>query len=250
MMVCNDCSQKDYEEARPWLSDPRITYLKTERNSGPNVARNLAIEAAFAQGADYLVMLDDEEELDPRCLEVAAEKIGQHPDVGWFLSNTFGDRKPSTRRIVREGYYDWIDDYSYAKTLHGDKTHVIATRVLREIRFDGRYRYNDLWPFYLSLAARTKIWGYPYDSKKIEYTDGGITKTTSRYPRTWLEVYSRFGRHAYAIKIRPTKFKAYISLIAQLAKTPKRAAYLLTGRVKPYPQPPVVNSRPSSPQSN
>jgi hypothetical protein len=100
MMACNDCSKLDYEKAGPWLSDPRITYLETRQNSGPSVARNPAIQAAFDQRADCLVMLGDEEEFDPRCLEVAAEKISQRPDVGWFLSNTLGDEKASTRPIL------------------------------------------------------------------------------------------------------------------------------------------------------
>lgn len=222
LFICNDGSTEDYSEVMPWLQDSRIVMLHAGSNGGCNRARNLAIDAAMAAGVDYITLLDDEERLDPACLEVALQKIEAHPEVGWFISNNSGERKSSTRDIVEERCYDWIDDYVYGKALRGDKTHVIAARVLREIRFDGRFRASNMWPFFLRLAARTHIWGYTYPSKVMRYLDGGITKSNSRYPRTWLEIWSRFARHAFAIRLRPAKFKAYRGLLMEFFKTPRR----------------------------
>jgi glycosyltransferase involved in cell wall biosynthesis len=228
LIISNDCSTVDYRAVAPWLSDPRIHYIVRDTNGGCNAARNTAIDAAMNLDADYLALMGDDETLDPQCIETAVGVIGQHPDIGWFMSNTAGATKPSSHRITREGVYDWLDDYVYGKALRGDKTHIISTRALGGIRFDGRYRASNMWPFHMRLAQRTKIYAYTYPSKNIDYLSDGITKNASRYPRSWREIYSRFARHALAIRIRPWKLKAYKYLLLELLKTPKRAVLLMT----------------------
>jgi len=227
LIISDDCSTVDYSGIEPWLEDARIHYIKRAVNGGCNAARNTAIDAAIQLGADYIASMDDEEQLDPHCLEKAIEAIRQNPGIGWFVSNTTGDAKSATRQIVRDGVYDWIDDYMYGKALRGDKMHVISVGTLGDIRFDGRYRASNMWPFYLRLASKTKIYGYIYPSKHIQYLDAGITKTTARHPRTWRELYSRFAKHAYAIRIRPAKLQAYKYFLLELAKSPKRVILLL-----------------------
>lgn len=222
LVICDDGSSADYEEVKSKLIDPRIRFLRNPKNGGCNQARNIAIDEAIRLGADYMVLLDDKDKLDPRCLEVALDQIKNHPEFNWFISNTFGDQKPSSRPITEHTSRDWIDDYCYGKALRGDKTHVISLTVLNDIRFDGRYRVSNMWPFYMPLSAKTRIWTYPYPSKKIHYLPGGITKTNSRYPKTWIGIYSRFARHAFAIKLRPAKLAAYKYLALELIKTPKR----------------------------
>ena len=227
LVVCDDGSSADYGAVKTKFQNPKIHFLRNPCNGGCNQARNLAINEAIRLGASHLVLLDDKDILAPDSLEQAKLQILAHPDYGWFISNTFGDSKPSSRPILQEQPCDWIDDYCYGKTLRGDKTHVIALSLLREdIRFDGRYRTSNMWPFYMSLSTRTKIWTYPYASKKIHYLAGGITKTSSRYPKNWRELYSRFARHAYAIRLRPGKLSAYKHLFLELLKTPKRIVYL------------------------
>ena len=228
LIVVNDASSVDYAPVLPKLcADNRIVYIVREKNGGCNAARNTAIDEAVRRKLDYVVFVDDEEKIHPRCLEVACEKINARPEMGWYVSNTSGETKQSSRKISREGYYDWIDDYTYGKALRGDKTHVVSLATLGSIRFDGRYRASNMWPFHLRLAQKTRIWGYPFPSKEIQYLEGGITKTTNRYPRTWLELSSRFRKHACAIRVRPLKVAAYKYLLLELLKTPKRAGILL-----------------------
>jgi glycosyltransferase involved in cell wall biosynthesis len=233
--VCNDGSSADYSAAENGIDDPRFFYTRTPGNHGCNYARNIAIERAIANQCDFITFMDDEEKLAPRCLEVAMEKIKAHPDVGWFISNTFGESKPSSRDIVEEGHYSWIDDYLYGKRLRGDKTHVISVKAMGDLRLDGRFRISNTWRFRLRMNQRSAIWAYPFPSKWIQYSEGGITKTPSNIPRTWPEVHSRYVRHWIAITIRPGKLAAYKYLALELLKTPRRAWYVLTGKGKRKP---------------
>ncbi|GAA5130500.1 glycosyltransferase family 2 protein [Luteolibacter yonseiensis] len=233
LVIVNDASATSYVDAVTRLEDPRIVYLEREQNGGCNAARNTGIDELMRRGVDYLLSSGDDEELDPRCLEVAAQKIREHPEYDWFMSNTYGDEKPSSRRIKEEGPYDWFDDYLYGKTLRGDKTHVIRATTLGTIRYDGRYRSSNMWPLFIPLAAKARLWAYPFPSKKISYLADGITKNSSRYPKTMLEVYSRVAKHAFAITHRPLKLQAYKYLLVELLKTPKRIWILRRMKSRP-----------------
>ena len=226
LFICDDASVADYSSVKPMMDDERIVFIRRSQNGGCNAARNTGIDAAVKSGVDFIITSGDDEEFDPMALEMALAVIKEHPDCGWFVSNTTGDEKASTKKIVTEGYRDWLDHYVYGTGLRGDKTHVISTKALGNGRYDGRYRSSNMWPFFIPLSARTRLWAYPYPSKVIRYLEDGITKNSSRYPRTWLEVYSRFAKHACAIRFRPTKLAAYKYLALELFKTPKRILYL------------------------
>lgn len=221
-VIANDHSSRDYSEVESKYNDDRIYFMYRDINGGCNAARNTAIDKAIELNADYITLLDDEESFDPRCFEEAIEKIRSHPNHGWFISNNYGDQKKSASQITSESEMDWIDDYVYSRRLKGDKTHFISCKILGDIRFDGRFRSSNMWPFFVPLALRTKIYAYPYPSKRIQYLQDGITRNSSRYPKTLLEVYSRFGEHWFIVKSKPFKLKAYKYLLLEILKTPKR----------------------------
>lgn len=232
MLVCDDASTADYASVAPFLADTRIVMTRAAENGGPNRARNIAIDRAVQEGCDYIVFMDDEDRLEPQALEVAAAKVAAHPEAGWLISNTCGDRKAGQREIEREGRVDWFADYVYGRTLRGDKTHVISLNKLREIRFDGNLRV-ETWHFFQPLAARTQPWAYPFPSRRIRYLDDGITRTHSRHPRSWREIRSRYARHLQAIRLRPGLADAYRYLVVELLKTPGRLLRLLASKPTP-----------------
>jgi glycosyltransferase involved in cell wall biosynthesis len=58
--------------------DPRIRVTFLSENLGIGMASNRALEMA---AGEYVAFLDDDDELDPRCLEEVARYIDLHPDV-------------------------------------------------------------------------------------------------------------------------------------------------------------------------
>jgi hypothetical protein len=89
-----------------------------------------------------------------------------------------------------------------------------------------------MWPFYLPHAQRTKILAYPFRSRGKRYVEGGITKSKIKHPRTLEEITSRFARHAFVIKHRPTTWKAYKYFFLELIKSPKRLIVYLQHKKK------------------
>lgn len=232
MLICDDASTADYGPVAPFLADPRVVMSRAAENGGPNRARNTAIDRAVAEGCDYIVFMDDEDRLEPRALDVAAAQIAGHPEAGWLISNTCGDRKAGQRDIAQEGRVDWFADYVYGRKLRGDKTHVVSLNILGDIRFDSRLRV-ETWHFFQPLAARTQPWAYPFPSRRIRYLDDGITRTNPRHPRNWPEVWSRCARHLQAVRLCPGLPAAYRYLVLELLKTPGRLLRLAASKRTP-----------------
>ena len=220
-VVVNDASIADYSfvEER-FAEDSRILFVRNEKNSGANASVNRGFDELEKHGVDYVTFLDDDDELAADYFSVALNKAAEKPEYGWYMSNNYGERKDSTRDIFEEGEFDWIDDYIYGK-IRGDKAHLIASEVLAGVRMDTRFRASHRWPFYIDLGEKTRILAFPHDSIKKAYLEGGITRK-KKSPKNWLEVYDKFHRHWYVIKLRPTTWPAYKYLALELLKTPGR----------------------------
>jgi glycosyltransferase involved in cell wall biosynthesis len=238
-IVVNDASDVDYTPTeRAFQNDARIQFHHKSKNGGVNETCNVGLDLAVQRDVDYIAILDDDDHFAPDYFEVAARVIRKRPGYGWFMSNNFGDSKQSSHDITTEGEIDYIDDYIYRK-FRGDKGRLIARDVLKDIRFDDRFRASHRWPFFVEVGERTRIWAFPHNSISKRYLDDGITKDQSKkHPRNALEVRYRFAKHWYVIKKRPWKLIAYKYFLMELFKTPKRLVRLWLDSVRsPAPTP-------------
>lgn len=107
ILVDDGSSDQSAEKCMRWTeSDPRFVLL-TQENSGPNVARNLAL--THAKG-DFVIFLDADDKLDSQALQVIAESGMQlNPDMihyGFdFFDTTTGKirKRSSFRNKILEG---------------------------------------------------------------------------------------------------------------------------------------------------
>jgi len=123
-----------------------IRYLRLKQNSGPQVARNKGIE--MAEG-DWIVMLDDDDELLPDTLENAIHKIRsleRHEHFPVFFFATTNGRIPTP--------FAWISTEDFLnRTLKGDFTPVIQRKVFSEKGF----AYRD-YPEILGVGCELLTW--------------------------------------------------------------------------------------------
>ena len=222
--VVDDASEKDYSTVRErFAEDERIRFYRLEHNGGVNAARNRALDEAQSAGVPYIALLDDDDAFTPDYLETVHEVARQHPEYGWFWSNTYGDTKPSSREITAVREYDFVDDYIYGK-FRGDKTLMLSSATIGNTRFQSKKRNVD-WHFFINISKRSKILAFPHKSKRIAYQDGGITKT-KKYPVNVYEVVYRFSKHWHVVRCRPLKLPAYRYMAYELIKTPRRLLQL------------------------
>ena len=83
IIVVDDGSKDDTPESLASFGDA-ITVIRKE-NAGLSAARNTGIAAAKTE---WVAFLDDDDEFIPERLEIAAEGIAAHPEIGVHLVNT------------------------------------------------------------------------------------------------------------------------------------------------------------------
>lgn len=127
VVVVNDCSTDASEEtAERWLREHRarfgsVALLRNSRNSGLAMSRNAGIDYA---GAEFVMLLDADNLLLPRCLEECAARLDEGTQAFVFPRiEVFGD---SGRDAVSRGdwnpaqlrYANYIDAMSMIKKAH------------------------------------------------------------------------------------------------------------------------------------
>ena len=79
IIVVDDCSTDEGPDRVREFHDPRIRLIRTERNSGPGLARDLGIKAS---ASDLIAFLDADDEWKPRFLQSCVRFLETHPDAG------------------------------------------------------------------------------------------------------------------------------------------------------------------------
>ena len=77
VIVVDDASGDGTAEAVEAIGDDRVIVLRRQMNQGPCAARNRGIHEAKA---DFIALLDSDDELLPRSLELRLRCLEQHPD--------------------------------------------------------------------------------------------------------------------------------------------------------------------------
>lgn len=236
-IVVDDASTEDYATVeRAFRDDARIHFAHRRVNGGANKACNTGLDiAAQRNDIDYIAIMDDEDRFEPDYLATASQVILAHPGYRWFMSNNVGEQKPSSRTVTDEGELDFIDDVIYRK-FRGDKGRLIAADLLKTLRMDERFRGAHRWPFFIELAAQTKIWAFPHASIRKRYLDSGITRTfKSQTPKQLADISYPVYKHWCVIRKRPGTLRAYRYLLLEIIKTPRRFVRLCVGRLSALP---------------
>ncbi len=94
MIIVDDCPEKPAEEVVRQYADPRIIYIKHEKNSGGAAARNTAMARATGQ---YFAFIDDDDEWYPDALETLCGALAGTPDTVGFCFASIEQKYPDGR---------------------------------------------------------------------------------------------------------------------------------------------------------
>jgi glycogen synthase len=120
-------------------------------NSGLPTARNRGAQEALCQGADGLVFLDADDELDPTYLRKATEVLNRHPEAGAVTAWTHSVGMMNTWWIPFHGQFPYL----LAECMSTPPAMVRAS-VFQDIGGfspELRYSYED-WDFWVSVCER------------------------------------------------------------------------------------------------
>ena len=140
--------------------DPRIRYIRLDRNSGVSAARNRGFEEVRGE---FIQLLDADDVIAPGKLAAQVSWLDQHDEVGVLYSNYFAfTGNPS---FDREGEYradeclNGSGDMIVSRLLRGNifrlNTVLFRKHILHEVvGFRAGFRYVEDWDFWLRIAAK------------------------------------------------------------------------------------------------
>ena len=148
-IIVDDCSTDGSFEYIKELTkcDDRITVLRTEKNSGTAVARNIGLKHAKGK---YITFLDSDDELDPNYLECQLEFIKEH---GPLISAGY-------RRKAKHTCTDFFvpDEVDYKKALKGNPLSCLTTMydrdVIGEVFFPENIDRPEDYVFWLNILKK------------------------------------------------------------------------------------------------
>lgn len=146
LIVIDDCSTDDTQRVAAGFIDPRIQYIRMEKNGGVLRARNRGFDLAKGE---YVAILDDDDELLPDALaRVVAEfsnPANQGVDILWFdCVDAEVDKASGT---VETPARDILFDDLVCERIEGDFWVVFTKRAMEGHRFreDLRAHESLLW---------------------------------------------------------------------------------------------------------
>ncbi len=159
-----------------WIKnlDERIIYLKNKQNMGANYSRNRALDNI---SGEFVILLDDDDKLDPNCLKHAYETILKNNNYSWYLSNKIYEDGKCVTYVEKYGRaYAYVLDYLLGSKIAGDHTACIRANSIKNIRFPHDVKNGGEWEFFAKLGNKYKIFTYDFPSTTVRYLEDGLSK--------------------------------------------------------------------------
>jgi glycosyltransferase involved in cell wall biosynthesis len=163
IVVVDDHSDVSYPELH--VGDASVKYCKLSRNSGVSAARNHGVRQATA---DWLVFLDDDDQLAPGYLQFLKERIER--DVGaaygfyWSSVCILGDGQSTRTRTWPTHYKNREHLFSHAISIGASFGFAVRRKLFLDVGgFDPQFRVAEDVELVTKLLAHEALPGYlPY----------------------------------------------------------------------------------------
>jgi glycosyltransferase involved in cell wall biosynthesis len=173
-IIVNDCSTDQTESVVSSFSDPRIIYLRNERNLGIGPSRNKAYETVKGK---YIATLDADDISEPHRLEKQVEFLEKNPSTaicGTFFQVIDGQGKPGKKFPLP------IDGKRVrTRMLLGNclcnSTIMIRTDVARAHPFKLEFELAEDFELWYRISKFADLHNLPYYSCKYRVHGGSIS---------------------------------------------------------------------------
>ena len=172
LVIVDDCSPDDTASVVRAFNDPRIRYLRHEKNGGASKARNTGILAAGP--SQFLAYLDDDDEWYPEKLELQLELFRQSCEdlgvVGCGRSDHEID-EVTTHLPNKRGYI--IDDVLARRAKGYGSNLILVKRSKPDVLFDEKISCLEDMEYALRLSRRWMFDFVPKVLVRLRRDDGG-----------------------------------------------------------------------------
>ncbi|MEY7851220.1 glycosyltransferase family 2 protein [Natrarchaeobius sp. A-rgal3] len=169
-IIVDDASEDDTRNVVKTFADPRVRYIRHEKNRGASSARNTGIQRA--EGT-YIAFLDADDEWDPRKLEIQVAELESRSDE-WVAvhcaredeNGTFGKLRDllapvigtENRDATKEGREEVAGELLSLNIKTGSSTLLVRREAVEAIEgFDSGFRRHQDWEFLIRVLQYGKI---------------------------------------------------------------------------------------------
>jgi len=178
--VVNDSPTEDYSAVESLLeTDERASYIANPANQGKNASLNKAFALLAAKEfRGHVIFLDDDDWLDPSCLEQFSAEISR-THAGWLVSNRIDTSgAPFTKNNTGGSLVRYVRDCLLLKRFRGDATHCIRFEEASRCLFSEEVKNGEEWLFFAQVARYFPEFNYLDTPGTISegYLEDGLTR--------------------------------------------------------------------------
>lgn len=170
------------------LGDARIRYVRQTSNIGPSNNENFCVEQA---SGDYVVVLPDDDLIDPDFVECCMRLTAENPQAGLVRTGTriINDEgrviRESPNRVPSPSFDDLVVAWIDGKTSPYQGSTLFRTEALRAIGLRSRhYLFNDVISYFKIAAAHGRL---DIVEPKASFRLHGESATDKADIRAWCE---------------------------------------------------------------
>lgn len=169
LIIVDDCSDVPVKPCVDRIGDPRVKYIRHEKNKGAGAARNTGVEAARG---DFIAFLDDDDYWRSHAIESMLKAIDGYDVVICGHCEVYRGRARSNRnRAVRP------NDLKKGNIIGGMSVVLGRARALKDTRFDEALPHAEDWDLFVRLAQKWRM-GLT-DQILVLYNDGNHPRITN-----------------------------------------------------------------------
>ncbi len=207
LLIIDDGSPDDTENAVKSFHDPRVRYIKHAQNQGEGGARNTGVQ--HAEG-EYIAFLDDDDEWFPNKLQLQVELLASQPQVGFVHSALINFYAETGEEVEIKAPVQAVSGNVFDDLLQENFV-ILSTVIARKACFDA------VGPFDLSIPAGLDydMWVRISQHYEFAYIDVPLIKYRKHL--------NKLGRN-YDLQIRGNeafinKYNAYYNVMGKLNNT-------------------------------
>lgn len=179
--IVEDCSPDDTKTMMENYKDnEKVKYIRLEKNSGVNVARNKAIDYLTSKevDCDYITMLDDDDYFTLDTFQ-EANKYLNNQDIKWLIFNRVYPNGEKITKTTKYGKVSYLEDQYCGTTMSGDAVMFISKDLIKNKRFEESFRARE-YLFFLLLDNESDMYVVDYDAVICEYLPDGMTHSQKK----------------------------------------------------------------------
>lgn len=201
LIIVDDASTDNpIDVIKPYLKDKRIKYIRFSKNKGYSVAKN---EGIIASQGEYIVMIDADDMLTEKSLEVRYNLLKSNPDKLWchgeaFVTNITGQMRSESSRKWKQNFRKQISkEIDLTKTYHHRLIHAQGVMLRKDL-----HRKIGLYDEKLRCSSDNEMW-----RRAIKF--GHVPAYTNEFVSIYRVHSARMSRSEWKNKIR-REVKSYI----------------------------------------